>query len=271
MVSACVSIVTFTGFFVNDRIKSWIGRGIVAEKKTVCRSARRLLQDRADVVEEAHVEHAVGLVQDDHLHLVQDQRAAVEVVHDAARRADDDLRAIAQAAQLAVVGLAAVDRNFPHALLEGGELRHFLRDLHGQLARGAEDETCGARSWTSTLSMAGSAKAAVLPEPVCELPTTSAPESRAGIACDWMWEASSKPIWATAFSSSGRKAEFGERFLLHLLLYADNRAAPTSKRCGRTDRAVSRLKLSLCDARGDVAGPGIEPGTRGFSVRCSTS
>ena len=42
---------------------------------------RRLLQDRPDVVEKAHVEHPVGLVEDDHLHLVHLQRAALEVVH----------------------------------------------------------------------------------------------------------------------------------------------------------------------------------------------
>ncbi len=38
--------------------------GIVAENSTVWRSVGRHLQDRIDVVGEAHVEHLVGLVED---------------------------------------------------------------------------------------------------------------------------------------------------------------------------------------------------------------
>ncbi len=62
------------------------------------------------------------------------------VVHDAARRADDDLRALPQAQELAVVGLAAIDRQRMNAALEQRQLVDFLRDLHRQFARRAKDE-----------------------------------------------------------------------------------------------------------------------------------
>src|SRR4051812_32890161 len=57
----------------------------------------------------------------------------------------------------------------------------------------------------STFSMIGSAKAAVLPEPVCDCPITSWPWRRMGMAADWMGEASSYPIFATALSRSGER------------------------------------------------------------------
>ena len=40
--------------------------GSVAEKSTVWRSAGVAVEDRLDVLGEAHVEHLVGLVEDDH-------------------------------------------------------------------------------------------------------------------------------------------------------------------------------------------------------------
>ena len=101
---------------------------------------RRLLEDRLDVFAKAHVEHAIGLIEDDHLDRVELQRPALKVIHHAAGRADDDLRAVLQAAKLALVALPAVDRQLADAALEKGELGDFFRDLHGQFARGAEDQ-----------------------------------------------------------------------------------------------------------------------------------
>jgi hypothetical protein len=40
-------------------------RGIVAENSTVCRSLGRLGEDLLELLGEAHVEHLVGLVEDD--------------------------------------------------------------------------------------------------------------------------------------------------------------------------------------------------------------
>ena len=93
-----------------------------------------------DVVTEAHVEHPVHLVEDDDLERVELQRAALHVVHDATGRADDDLRAGRQRAELPLVGLAAVDRHLHQALLEQRQLAELLGHLHRQFARRAEHE-----------------------------------------------------------------------------------------------------------------------------------
>ncbi len=98
------------------------------------------LHEPLDLVGKAHVEHLVGLVEDQRLELVQAQRAAVDEVQDAAGGADDDLGAHLQGADLAVVGGAAVDRRGAHAFLEAGDLVDFRADLHGELAGRAHDQ-----------------------------------------------------------------------------------------------------------------------------------
>ena len=97
-------------------------------------------EDRLDVVGEAHLEHLVGLVEHEEAQLAEVERALLEVVHDAARRADDDVDAAAQRAQLHAVGLAAVDRQHVHALEVGGVPLERLADLQGELARRGEDQ-----------------------------------------------------------------------------------------------------------------------------------
>ena len=67
-------------------------------------------EDRLDVLGEAHLQHLVGLVEDEEAQLAQVERALLEVVHDAARGADDDVHAATQRGQLHAVALAAVDR-----------------------------------------------------------------------------------------------------------------------------------------------------------------
>lgn len=57
-----------------------------------------------------------------------------------------DLRAGAQAAELPLIRLAAVDRQLAHAAFEEGELRDLLGDLHGERARRAQDEAPAARA-----------------------------------------------------------------------------------------------------------------------------
>ena len=68
-------------------------RGTVAEKSRVCRSARHELHDLAHLHREAHVEHAVGLVEHQDLDSVEAQGAAAQVVEDAARGAHHDVGA----------------------------------------------------------------------------------------------------------------------------------------------------------------------------------
>ncbi len=101
---------------------------------------RHFAQDGLDVVDKAHVEHAIGFIQDHHLDLVEPAESALEVIHHPARRSDNDLRARAQAAKLPLVGLPAVDWQLAHSAFEEGELRNLFRHLHRQLARRAEHE-----------------------------------------------------------------------------------------------------------------------------------
>ena len=54
--------------------RSAIAAGMVAEKNSVCRCFGQLGDDLPDVVDEAHVEHAVGLVEHQHLDGVEPQR-----------------------------------------------------------------------------------------------------------------------------------------------------------------------------------------------------
>ena len=59
-------------------------------------------EDLADVGDEAHVEHAIGLVEDEDLDPGEVDRALRDVVEQPAGRRDDDRRALTQAADLAV-------------------------------------------------------------------------------------------------------------------------------------------------------------------------
>ena len=97
-------------------------------------------QDRLDVLGEAHLQHLVGLVEDQEAQLREVERALLEVVHDPAGRADDDVDAATQRGQLDAVALAAVDRQDVDALHVGGVLLERLGDLQGELAGGREHE-----------------------------------------------------------------------------------------------------------------------------------
>ena len=99
-------------------------------------------QDPLEVVGEAHVEHLVGLVEDDGLDLVEADRAAVEVVDRAPRRRDDDVHAAREAVELRRDRLAAVHRHDAHAELAPVPVDR-LGHLHRELARGREDERRG--------------------------------------------------------------------------------------------------------------------------------
>ncbi|MFT3851219.1 MAG: hypothetical protein QM733_00525 [Ilumatobacteraceae bacterium] len=91
-------------------------------------------EDRLDVFGEAHVEHLVGLVEHGELHRADVERLALQVVLDAARRADDDVDALRQRVQLALDRLAAVERDdaCPEAAAVAVDrLRHLDRQLTG--------------------------------------------------------------------------------------------------------------------------------------------
>ena len=67
--------------------------GIVAENISVCRFVGQQLEDAAQVGREAHVDHAVGLVEHEHLDLVEAHALAALQVEQAARRRDQQVHA----------------------------------------------------------------------------------------------------------------------------------------------------------------------------------
>ena len=115
---------------------------------------RRLAHDAADGRQKAHVEHTVGLVENQHLNLVQMAGALLDQVDQAARRGDQDVAAVLEGSGLRLVAHAAHDGHGDMA----GDVGNFARDLVdllGELARGGDDEHHGAA--TVALGLLGTA------------------------------------------------------------------------------------------------------------------
>ena len=114
-------------------------------EQQVLAARRQQLEDLADVADEAHVEHAVGLVEDEDLDARQVDRPLADVVEQAAGRGDDDLGAGAQLGGLGLEADAAVDGGRPdRAVLAVGA--DALLDLDGELAGGDDDEDADRRA-----------------------------------------------------------------------------------------------------------------------------
>ena len=75
--------------------------GMVAEKNSVCRLIGSLRDDFADVVDEAHVEHAVGFVEHQEFDLVELQPVALDEIEQAAGGRHQDFDALHDRADLA--------------------------------------------------------------------------------------------------------------------------------------------------------------------------
>ena len=116
-----------------------IAVGIVGREQRDLATVRRLLEDPLDIVDEAHAQHLVGLVQHQGLQVLQHQASAAHVIHDAAGRADHDLHAAPQRACLATVFLATVDRQHLEAGQMAGVALHRFGDLDRQLAGRRQD------------------------------------------------------------------------------------------------------------------------------------
>ena len=83
-----------------------LGRHGRGEEQRLAREGHQLA-DALDVRDEAHVEHAVGLVDDEDLDAVQQQLAALEEVEQAARRRDQHIGAARDLGLLIAEGDAA--------------------------------------------------------------------------------------------------------------------------------------------------------------------
>ena len=97
------------------------------------------LEDALDVGDEAHVEHAVGLVDDHDLHAGQHELAALEMVEQPARRRDQHVDAAVDELVL-VLEADAADQERHRELHMLRVFLEILGDLRGQFARGAEHE-----------------------------------------------------------------------------------------------------------------------------------
>ena len=92
-----------------------------------------------DVGPKADVEHPIGLVEDDDQQVVELERAATHVIQNASGRANDDFDPPRKFFDLSPDRLAAIDGHRVD-LATVRELDDFLADLHGQLARGNQDQ-----------------------------------------------------------------------------------------------------------------------------------
>ncbi len=99
---------------------------------------RHASQQEADVLDEAEVEHAVGLVDHDGLDRAERHHVLLEVVDQAARRRDHDVAAGLEQLALLVVVDAAVDQRRAQTGV-AADVAEVLVDLDRQLARRRED------------------------------------------------------------------------------------------------------------------------------------
>ncbi len=110
------------------------GRG----EQEVLATSRQERQHLADVTDEAHVEHAIGLVEDEDLDPAQVDGALAGMVEQATGRGDHDLGAATQRADLATEADAAVDGGRTGRAAGVGTDR--LLYLDGKLARRRQHE-----------------------------------------------------------------------------------------------------------------------------------
>ena len=97
-------------------------------------------RDCLNVLSEAHAQHLIGLVEDQHAHVRQIQRALLDKVDDATRRANDDLSAALECTDLGAVGRAAVHGNNVEAGSTSSKILNRLGALHGELTGGRQNE-----------------------------------------------------------------------------------------------------------------------------------
>ena len=90
-----------------------ISGGMVAEKSRVWRSFGHFFDDAAHVGHEAHVEHAVGFIEDEVLDGAERDRALFHEIEQSARRGDQHVGAGLELRFLAAIADAAVNNGGP--------------------------------------------------------------------------------------------------------------------------------------------------------------
>ncbi len=168
-----------------------IGEG--GAEQEVLATRRQDLEHATDVADEAHVEHPVGLVEDEDLDVREVDGALADMVEQAPGGGDDHVRAVAQRADLRREADAAVDgggADAPVASVDADALLDLERELAGRGEdEGADRRGGSASGWPSRWSI-GSTNAAVLPVPVWAPAMRSRPASTSGMASAWTGVAS---------------------------------------------------------------------------------
>ena len=109
------------------------------EQQRLATLRRQHREDAADRRQKAHVEHAIGLVQHQHLDARQIQVALFDVVDQTTGRGHQHVHAAAQRVGLWPHADAAENDRARHARVSG-VFAQVVMHLQGQLARGREDE-----------------------------------------------------------------------------------------------------------------------------------
>ena len=115
-------------------------RGGEKQCLALLRAAR---DDVFDDREKPHVEHPVYLIEDENGDVTEADFAGFEVVHQAARRGDDDVDAALEVGTLGTIADTTEDRDGAD-IGEAGEIAKRGFDLRGEFARGLEHEHAGA-------------------------------------------------------------------------------------------------------------------------------
>ncbi len=117
---ACVSVCEATSMRCGLRVRRWARPPTwpakVALNISVWRSAGTVSAIGLDVVDEAHVEHAIGFVEHQHVDVLEHGGAGAEVVEQATGGGDQDVERTAQGLELSRVGHAADDGGDAQAL-----------------------------------------------------------------------------------------------------------------------------------------------------------
>ncbi len=142
--------------------------------------AGHLADDPVDRGLEAHVEHPVGLVEDEDPDLLQGDVAALDQVLEAAGSGDDDVR-LAGALDLGGEADSAIDGGHPQRPRMGdGRMSSTICSASSRV--GARIRAAWRGPLESSRSTIGTPKASVLPEPVGDWTRTSSPLRTSAIA-----------------------------------------------------------------------------------------
>ena len=158
----------------------------VAENRSTWRSGSGQGEDAPDRGEKAHVGHAVGLVDDDEIDVIERHQTRLDQILEPAGACHDEFGAGVERLALRAVADPAVHGD---DIVEAtaNERPQLAGDLLGQLAVGARTRAVGRRRCAGrNRATSGRPKASVLPDPVGARPATSRPARASGMTADWM-------------------------------------------------------------------------------------